>query len=91
MRSGSVLKSGGLAFLGVGVLSQVEPLTRAANPPAALHRAARRLSQLRTILRTWYNFHDLHAPRFSWWVDGEYKNSDAALDARRAVPAYCLR
>jgi uncharacterized protein (DUF885 family) len=57
---------------------------RAANTkgsPAALHRAAMRLSQLRTILRTWYNFYDLYDPQFSWWVDGEYKKADAALDA----------
>jgi uncharacterized protein (DUF885 family) len=48
--------------------------------PAVLNRAATRLAQLRTTLRTWYNFYDLYDPKFSWWVDGEYKNADAALD-----------
>ena len=49
--------------------------------PAILNRAAVRLSQLRTALRTWFNFYDLYDPKFSWWVDGEYKKADAALDA----------
>jgi hypothetical protein len=49
--------------------------------PAILHRAAVRLSQLRTTLRTWFNFYDLYDPKFSWWVDGEYKKADEALDA----------
>ena len=49
--------------------------------PAILHRAAVRLTQLRTTLRTWFNFYDLYAPKFSWWVDSEYKKADEALDA----------
>jgi len=57
---------------------------KAANPkasPAALNRAATRLAQLRNTLRAWYNFYDLYDPKFSWWVDGEYKKADEALDA----------
>jgi uncharacterized protein (DUF885 family) len=56
---------------------------RAANAkaaPAALNRAAVRLAQLRNYLRAWYNFYDLYDPKFSWWVDGEYKKADEALD-----------
>ncbi|MEI9970679.1 MAG: hypothetical protein WDO73_00765 [Ignavibacteriota bacterium] len=49
--------------------------------PAVLNRAAIRLSQLRTTLRTWFNFYDLYDPKFAWWVDGEYKKADEALDA----------
>lgn len=49
--------------------------------PAVLHRAAVRLGQLRNTLRTWYNFYDLYDPKFSWWVEGEYKKSDEALAA----------
>ena len=49
--------------------------------PAVLNRAATRLSQLRNTLRTWYNFYALYDPKFSWWVDGEYKKADEALDA----------
>jgi len=49
--------------------------------PAALNRAANRLAQLRTYLRTWYNFYALYDPKFSWWVDAEYKKADEALDA----------
>jgi Bacterial protein of unknown function (DUF885) len=48
---------------------------------AALNRAAVRLSQLRNSLRTWFNFYDLYDPKFAWWIDGEYKKADAALDA----------
>ena len=48
--------------------------------PAVLNRAAIRLSQLRTTLRTWFNFYDLYDPKFAWWVDGEYKKADEALD-----------
>ena len=49
--------------------------------PAILNRAATRLAQLRTSLRTWFNFYDLYDPKFSWWVDAEYKKADEALDA----------
>jgi uncharacterized protein (DUF885 family) len=48
---------------------------------AALNRAAIRLSQLRATLRTWFNFYDLYDPKFAWWIDGEYKKADEALDA----------
>ena len=57
---------------------------KAANPKAgsaAVNRAATRLAQLRNTLRAWYNFYDLYDPKFSWWVDGEYKKVDEALDA----------
>jgi hypothetical protein len=56
---------------------------RAANAkaaPAVLNRAATRLSQLRNSLRTWYNYYQLYDPKFSWWVDGEYKKADEAMD-----------
>jgi uncharacterized protein (DUF885 family) len=49
--------------------------------PAALNRAATRLAQLRTTLRSWYSFYALYDPKFSWWVDAEYKKADDALDA----------
>jgi uncharacterized protein (DUF885 family) len=48
---------------------------------AVLNRAATRLSQLRATLRAWFNFYDLYDPKFAWWVDGEYKKADEALDA----------
>ncbi len=48
--------------------------------PAILNRAAIRLSQLRVTVRTWFNFYDLYDPKFAWWVDGEYKKADEALD-----------
>jgi hypothetical protein len=57
---------------------------RAANAkasPAVLNRAANRLVQLRNFLHAWYNFYNLYDPKFSWWVDSEYKIADAALDA----------
>jgi hypothetical protein len=56
---------------------------RAANAkaaPAVLNRAATRLSQLRNSLRPWYNYYDLYDPKFSWWVDAEYKKADEAMD-----------
>jgi uncharacterized protein (DUF885 family) len=49
--------------------------------PAVLHRAAVRLSQLRGSLKTWFNFYDLYDPKFAWWMDGEYKKADEALEA----------
>jgi uncharacterized protein (DUF885 family) len=48
---------------------------------AMLNRTAIRLAQLRNSLRTWFNFYDLYDPKFAWWVDGEYKKADEALDA----------
>jgi hypothetical protein len=47
---------------------------------AVLNRAATRVVQLRNTLRVWFNFYDLYDPQFSWWLDNEYKNADAALD-----------
>jgi len=49
--------------------------------PAALNLAAIRLVQLRNTLRAWFNFYDLYDPKFSWWVDAEYKKADEAIDA----------
>jgi hypothetical protein len=49
--------------------------------PAVLNRAAIRLSQLRNSLHTWFNFYDPYDPKFAWWVDGDYKKADEALDA----------
>jgi len=49
--------------------------------PDAMHRAAVRLARLRNFLRAWFNFYDLYDPRFSWWVDAEYKRADEALNA----------
>jgi uncharacterized protein (DUF885 family) len=57
---------------------------RAANPkapPATLNAAAVRLAQLRSTLRSWYNFYAPYDPKFAWWVDLEYKKADEALDA----------
>lgn len=57
---------------------------RAATPkadPAILNRAAVRLAQLRNVLRAWFNFYDLYDPKFNWWVSGEYKKADEAIDA----------
>ena len=49
--------------------------------PAAMHRAAVRLAQLRNYFHGWFNFYDLYDPRFAWWVDAEYKRADEALEA----------
>ncbi len=49
--------------------------------PTALNRAATRLAQLRNTFRAWFNFYDLYDPKFSWWVDAEYRKADEALDA----------
>jgi hypothetical protein len=50
-------------------------------PPAVLHSAAVRLEQLRTTMRSWYNFYALYDPKFAWWVDAEYKRADDAVEA----------
>jgi hypothetical protein len=70
----------------VGKLSADIAVAKAALPnskagPAAMNRAAIRLVQLRNNFRTWFNFYALYDPKFSWWVDGEYKRADEALDA----------
>ena len=57
------------------------PLPGVKATPAALNRAATRLAQLRNTFRAWFNFYDLYDPKFSWWVDAEYKKADEALDA----------
>ena len=49
--------------------------------PAAMNRAAVRLSQLRNDFHAWFNFYDLYDPMFAWWVDAEYKRADEALEA----------
>jgi uncharacterized protein (DUF885 family) len=50
-------------------------------PPAVLNGAAIRLMQLRSVLRSWHEFYALYDPKFSWWVDGEYKKADEAMEA----------
>ena len=75
----AVKAANSLAKLNAGISA-----ARAANakaPSTVLTRAATRLSQLRTVLHTWYNFYDLCDPKFSWWVDGEHKKADESLDA----------
>jgi uncharacterized protein (DUF885 family) len=49
---------------------------------AVLRRAAVRLSQLRNSLRAWFTFYDLYDPKFAWWIEGEYKKADEALEAQ---------
>ena len=49
--------------------------------PAAMGRAAQRLAQLRNYFRSWHGFYNLYDPKFSWWVDAEYKKADEALEA----------
>jgi uncharacterized protein (DUF885 family) len=44
-------------------------------------RAASRLALLRDTLRRWHAFYNLYDPKFAWWVDGEHKKADEALEA----------
>jgi hypothetical protein len=48
--------------------------------PAVLNGAATRLAQLRTTMRSWYNFYALYDPKFVWWSEAEYKKADEAMD-----------
>jgi len=49
--------------------------------PEAMQRTAVRIAQMRNFLRAWFNFYNLYDPKFSWWLDAEYKRADEALDA----------
>lgn len=43
------------------------------------NRAARTLGGLRQTLRSWYNFHNLYDPVFTWWNKKPYEAVDAEL------------
>lgn len=44
------------------------------------NRAARTLGSLRQTLRSWYNFHNLYDPVFTWWNKKPYEAADDALN-----------
>jgi len=48
-------------------------------PP--MHRAAQRLEQLRTAMRSWYDFYALYDPGFVWWTEASYKKANDAIEA----------
>jgi hypothetical protein len=47
---------------------------------AVLNRAAQRLEQLRTTMRTWYDFYALYDPKFVWWTEASFKKADDAVE-----------
>lgn len=44
-------------------------------------RAAERLTELRKILKGWFEFYNGYDPNFTWWMADPYKRADAALEA----------
>jgi len=42
-------------------------------------RAADRIGDLRSALRSWFEYRDGYDPLFSWWVQAPYKAADTAL------------
>jgi len=46
-----------------------------------LNRAAVRLAQLRIHAALLVQLYALYDPKFSWWVDAEFKKADEAIDA----------
>jgi len=42
-------------------------------------RAVDRIGDLRSALRSWFEYRDGYDPLFSWWVRAPYKTADAAL------------
>ena len=50
-------------------------------PPPVLASAAQRLAGLRNTMKSWHDFYALYDPKFSWWVEVEYKKSDEAMEA----------
>lgn len=59
-------------------------------PPPLRERAARRLSELRRALRSWFRYRDGYDPQFSWWVRAPHEQADEAIEqlgaALRAAP-----
>lgn len=59
-------------------------------PPPLRERAARRLSELRRALRSWFRYRDGYDPQFSWWVRAPHEQADDAIEqlgaALRAAP-----
>jgi uncharacterized protein (DUF885 family) len=73
--------AGELVKLTTGVTAAKSAVASLKAPPAVLNRAAVRLEQLRTTMRSWYNFYALYDPKFAWWVEAEYKRADEAVEA----------
>ncbi len=44
------------------------------------NRAVRTLAGLRQTLRSWFNFHNLYDPTFTWWNKKPYEAADDALN-----------
>lgn len=44
------------------------------------NRAARMALEMRTVLKSWYEFYNEYDPLFTWWVAEPYKRVDAALE-----------
>jgi hypothetical protein len=70
-----------LAKMTADIAAAKAALPKSKAAPAAMHRAAVRLAQLRNYFHAWFNFYDLYDPGFAWWVDAEYKRADEALEA----------
>jgi hypothetical protein len=70
-----------LAKMTADIAAAKAALPKSKAAPAAMHRAAVRLAQLRNYFHVWFNFYDLYDPGFAWWVDAEYKRADEALEA----------
>ncbi|MCK5944206.1 MAG: DUF885 family protein, partial [Planctomycetes bacterium] len=49
-------------------------------PPPLRERAARRLSELRRALRSWFRYRDGYDPQFSWWVRAPHQQADANIE-----------
>jgi uncharacterized protein (DUF885 family) len=48
--------------------------------PRLCTRADRRLRELRSALREWFEFRDGYDPQFAWWVQAPYTTTDKALE-----------
>jgi len=48
--------------------------------PRLCTRADRRLRELRSALREWFEFRDGYDPQFAWWVEAPYTNTDKSLE-----------
>ena len=62
-----------------GLDAAIKAMSKSAQPPVLLDRAARAVDSLRYALKTWHDFYDTYDPQFTWWMKQTYPKADTDL------------
>jgi uncharacterized protein (DUF885 family) len=62
-----------------GLDAAIKAMSKSAQQPVLLDRAARAVDSLRYALKTWHDFYDTYDPQFTWWMKQTYPKADTDL------------